>query len=57
MIILVEPGLKSLETAERIKRLANDIGIKKITGVVNKISSPEEETFVKEKLQDLGIEA
>ena len=56
MIILVEPGLKSLETAERIKRLANDIGIKKLSAVVNKISGPEEETFVKEKLQDLGIE-
>jgi len=56
MIILVEPGLKSLETAERIKRLAKDIGIKKIAGVVNKISSPEEEIFVKDKLENLGIE-
>jgi CO dehydrogenase maturation factor len=56
MIILVEPGLKSLETAERIKRLAKDIGIKKIVGVVNKISSPEEEIFVKDKLENLGIE-
>ena len=56
MIILVEPGLKSLETAERIKRLAADIGIKKITCVVNKVSSPEEEIFVKNKLKELEIE-
>lgn len=55
MIILVEPGLKSLETAERIKRLANDIGIKKIAAVVNKVSSPEEEIFVKNKLNGLEI--
>jgi len=56
MIILVEPGLKSLETAERIKRLATDIGIKKISCVVNKVSSHEEEVFVKNKLKELEIE-
>ena len=39
MIIVVEPGLKSLETAERIKRLANDIGIEEILCVVNKVSN------------------
>jgi len=55
MIIVVEPGLKSLETAERIKRLANDIGIEKIFCVVNKVSSIEEEEFVKVKLDELGI--
>ncbi len=56
MIIVVEPGLKSLETAERIKRLANDIGIDKILCVVNKVSSVEEEEFVKSKLEELGVE-
>ena len=56
MIIVVEPGLKSLETAERIKRLANDIGINKILSVVNKVSNPEEEEFVKNKLDELGVE-
>lgn len=56
MIIVVEPGLKSLETAERIKKLAGDIGIKKIVSVVNKVSDQEEEDFVKEKLENLGLE-
>jgi CO dehydrogenase maturation factor len=56
MIIVVEPGLKSLETAERIKRLANDIGIANIVCVVNKVSSPEEEEFVRDKLYELGVE-
>jgi CO dehydrogenase maturation factor len=55
MIIVVEPGLKSLETAERIKRLANDIGIEKIICVVNKVSSLEEEEFVKAKLEELDV--
>ena len=56
MIIVVEPGLKSLETAERIKRLASDIGIPKIACVINKVSSKEEEKFVVGKLKELGLE-
>ncbi len=55
MVIIVEPGLKSLETAERIKRLAMDIGIKEIVCVVNKVSNLEEEQFVRTKLEELGI--
>lgn len=56
MIIVVEPGLKSIETAERIKKLAGDIGIRKLVCVVNKVSNPDEEVFVKEKLGNLGLE-
>lgn len=56
MIIVVEPGLKSLETAERIKKLATDIGIKSIAVVINKVSSRKEELFVKNKLDKLGFE-
>lgn len=56
MIIVVEPGLKSLETAERIKRLAADIGINNIVVVVNKVSSETEEEFVSGKLKELHLE-
>lgn len=56
MIIVVEPGLKSLETAERIKRLASDIGIKQILIVLNKVSNKKEEKFLVNKLDDLDLE-
>jgi CO dehydrogenase maturation factor len=56
MIIVVEPGLKSIETAERIKRLAADIGIHKIACVINKVSSEEEEDFVVQKLKEIGLD-
>ena len=56
MIIVVEPGLKSLETAERIKKLAYDIGIDQILCVVNKVSSTKEEEFVRRKLEKLDVE-
>lgn len=56
MIIVVEPGLKSLETAERINKLATDIGIKRIMAVINKVSNQEEEKFVSQKLEKLDLE-
>jgi CO dehydrogenase maturation factor len=56
MIIVVEPGLKSLETAARIKKLATDIGIKKINVVLNKVSSKKEKEFLTTKLADLGLD-
>lgn len=55
MIIVVEPGLKSLETAERIKRLAQDIGITNILAVINKYSNIAEKDFVERKLDELDI--
>jgi len=56
MIIVVEPGLKSLETAQRINKLAADIGIKRIVVVINKVSSRKEEEFLKNKLDEIGFE-
>ncbi len=56
MIILVEPGLKSLETAYRIKKLAGDIGVTRIVCVVNKVSNLEEEAFVVKKLEKMELE-
>jgi CO dehydrogenase maturation factor len=55
MIIVVEPGLKSLETAQRIKKLASDIGVKEVVAVINKVSSAEEEGFVTQKLKKLDV--
>ena len=56
MVIVVEPGLKSPETAERMKKLAADIGLKEIVVVINKVSSESEEEFVTRKLKELNLE-
>ncbi len=56
MIIVAEPGLKSLETASRIKKLATDIGIQNLVAVINKVSSDTEEKFMKEKLDQMGVD-
>jgi CO dehydrogenase maturation factor len=56
MIIVAEPGLKSLETASRIKKLATDIGIKNVMAVINKVASGMEEKFVEEKLKEMDVD-
>jgi len=55
MVIVVEPGLKSIETSARIKRLSEDIGIRKVVAVLNKYSTNDEKDFVEEKLFELNI--
>ncbi len=42
MVVVVEPSKKSLLTANRIKKLAEDIGIKNICCIVNKVKNERE---------------
>lgn len=46
LIIVVEPGRRSIETAFRIKQLAQDIGLSDIAVVGNKIRSQKEKEFI-----------
>jgi len=55
MIVVVEPGKRSIETAERVKQLANDLGIKNVFAVGNKISDKEEEEFIQKSLSESKI--
>jgi CO dehydrogenase maturation factor len=55
LIVVVEPSRMSLNTAIRITRLAGDLGIKNIRMIGNKIRSREEETFIINNSNGLGI--
>lgn len=46
LIVVVEPGRRSIETAGQILRLAEDIGIKKLSFVGNKIRSEKDKEFL-----------
>jgi CO dehydrogenase maturation factor len=46
MIVVIEPGQRSIETANRINRMAREIGIPKVRFVANKITGPQDEGFV-----------
>src|SRR4030042_7050518 len=54
-IIVVEPGKRSIETAEKIRKLANDIGLKKKGIVGNKIRGTSDENFIREHCKDIKI--
>ncbi len=55
LIIVVEPGQASLETAHRVKKLANDIGIKELAIVGNKIRNADEEAYISKGTKDLDM--
>jgi CO dehydrogenase maturation factor len=55
LIIVVEPGLASLETARRIMHLAHDLGIGHTTIIGNKIRRSEEADFISKGLPGAEI--
>ena len=55
LIIVVEPGARSLETAGRIKRLAGELGIPQLLAVGNKVRDKEDRAFIQNALE--GVEA
>jgi CO dehydrogenase maturation factor len=54
-IIVVEPGLRSLGTAEQIQTLASEIGIKQIFLVANKARGVQDEAFIRQHAPDLPL--
>lgn len=49
-IVVVEPGQRSLQTAQAVRHLAADIGIHKVYVVGNKIRSEQDKAFILEHL-------
>ena len=47
MLVVVEPGWASLETAARVSRLAGDLGIRRARAIANKISGDADLDFVR----------
>ena len=53
LIVVVEPGRRSVETARSVNRLAKDIGLQNIAIVGNKIRSQSDRDFLISSLPDL----
>jgi CO dehydrogenase maturation factor len=49
-VVVVEPGLRSFNTAKQIKRLANDLGVKSVFVVGNKIASDRDRQLVESQM-------
>ncbi len=54
-IVVVEPGSKSIDTALRIKKLAQDIGVINLSVVGNKIRTSEDMDFIRNNLPGFEI--
>jgi CO dehydrogenase maturation factor len=56
LIIILEPGLRSIKVAEQIKKLGEDLGIKKFGAILNKIQDQtRDESMISAKLSKLDI--
>ncbi len=55
LMIVVEPGRASLETALRVKTLAGDLGIRELAVVGNKVRGADEEAYIRKGIEGLEM--
>ncbi len=55
MLVVVEPTRRSLGTAAQIKKLANDLGLKRLYLVGNKVRNEDEAKFLQAETPDLPV--
>ena len=55
LIVVVEPGRRSIDTAGHIRQLASEIGLRNISIVGNKIRSDKDVAFLKTHLPDFAF--
>ncbi len=51
-IVVVEPGARSIQTYEKVKQLAKDIGITRVRVVANKVRDEKDEEFLKSRIPE-----
>ena len=55
LIVVVEPGKRSIQTAFQVKKLAGDLGIKTVYAVGNKVMSETHREFLKKELNGIPL--
>ena len=55
LLIVVEPGQRAMNTARHIKKLGEDLQIKKMMIVGNKVASEEDRRIIEESLSDFPL--
>lgn len=49
-IVVIEPGARSIQTYKNVRRLANDLGVKQVRVVANKVRSADDEEFIRSRI-------
>ena len=55
LVIVVEPGQRAMNTARQIKKLGEDLKIKKMMIVGNKVDSEEDRRLIEDQLSEFPI--
>lgn len=55
LIVVVEPGRRSIDTADHIRKLASEIGLDNILVLGNKVRNEKDEAFIKKHLKDFKL--
>jgi len=55
LVVVIEPGGRSVQTAHQVRALAADIGIKDVVAVANRVQDAEDAMFVKDVLGDIPL--
>ena len=49
-IVVIEPGARSVQTYHNVKRLAKDLGVKRVRVVANKVRDAQDEEFIRQAI-------
>ncbi len=55
LIIVVEPGRRSIETAAKVRQLTQDIGLERVVAVGSKVRNEKEAEFLRENLDGIPL--
>jgi CO dehydrogenase maturation factor len=55
LVVIVEPGGRSIETANNLAKMARELGIKKVTAIANKITERSQEDLIRSELKDVAL--
>ena len=54
-VVVVEPGGRSIETANNVAKMARELGIKNVAAIANKITETTQTDVIQSKLKDLAL--
>ena len=51
-IVVIEPGARSIQTYEKVKQLARDIGVTRVRVVANKVRDEDDEAYLRSRIPE-----
>jgi len=55
LVIVVEPGSRSIETAMNMAKMAKELGVKQTAAIINKITKPAQRKTIQSQLSDIPV--